>query len=111
MVPSLPPSLASLLERLAGELQSLYGERYRGLVLFGSYARGEADEGSDVDLLLLLAGPVNPDREILRIEAIKWPLALEAGLTLSIFPVGQDDYQRGDRLFLRNARREGVLAA
>ncbi|MGI8911693.1 MAG: nucleotidyltransferase domain-containing protein [Rubrobacteraceae bacterium] len=47
--------------RVAGAargLGTIYGERYRGMVLYGSYARGEADEGSDVDLLLLLDGDV-----------------------------------------------------
>jgi predicted nucleotidyltransferase len=48
-----------LLDRLARGLEALfYGERYKGLVLFGSYARGEAVQGSDVDLLLLLDGVV-----------------------------------------------------
>lgn len=71
----LPPDLRELLGRLDEGLEALYGERYRGLVLYGSYARGEADEGSDVDLLLLLDGEVNPTREILRSENVKWPLS------------------------------------
>jgi predicted nucleotidyltransferase len=50
----LSPDLRALLRRLAHELEALYGERYGGLVLYGSYARAEADEGSDGDLLLLL---------------------------------------------------------
>lgn len=108
---TLTPPLEDLLQRLASELKALYGLRYRGLVLFGSYARGEADPGSDIDLLLLLEGPVAPDREIVRIEPIKCALALEAGVTLSVLPVRREDFERGDRLFLRNARREGILAA
>lgn len=106
-----PARLVSLFQGLAGKLGALYGKRFRGLVLFGSYARGEAHEGSDVDLLLLLDGPVDPDRELLRIEPIKWPLSLENGITLSIFPVDREEYERGERLFLRTARREGILAA
>lgn len=51
--------LSGLLDRLARGLEPIFGERYRGLVLFGSYARGEADKGSDVDLLLLLDGDVD----------------------------------------------------
>ena len=48
-------------------------------MLFGSYARGEADEGSDVDLLLLLDGEVDTVREMMWAQEVKWPLALEAG--------------------------------
>ena len=107
----LPPPLSDVLERLADGLKALYRERYQGLVLYGSYARGTADEGSDVDLLLLLEGAVNPEREILRIEPVKWPLSLDSGFVLSVLPVSMDAYDRGERLFLRNARREGFLAA
>ena len=107
---TLSPLLEDLVQRLASQLKILYGTRYRGLVLFGSYARGEADSGSDIDLLLLLDGPVAPDREIVRIEPIKCALALEAGITLSVLPDRRDDFERGERLFLRNARREGILA-
>jgi predicted nucleotidyltransferase len=48
----LSPALAGTLARLDQGLQELYGDRFRGLLLYGSYARGEADEGSDVDLCL-----------------------------------------------------------
>lgn len=41
--------LEDVLRDLAGNLRKLYGRRYRSLVLYGSHARGEADEGSDVD--------------------------------------------------------------
>ncbi len=104
----LPGDLASLLDRLAEGLRELYGERYRGLVLYGSYARGEADEGSDVDLLLLLEGEVDSATEIIRAEPIEWPLSLEAGYTTSLFPVGVEKYRSSEQPFLRNARGEGV---
>ncbi len=95
-----------------GGRNTLYGERYRGLVLYGSYARGEANEGSDVDLLLLLDGgeEVDPVREILRAEDVKWPLALEADYAVSLLPVSVEDYEAAERPFLWNARREGIRA-
>ncbi|MDQ3508384.1 MAG: nucleotidyltransferase domain-containing protein [Actinomycetota bacterium] len=86
-------------------------KRYRGLVLYGSYARGEADEGSDVDLLLLLEGEVDSAAEIIRGEEIEWPLSLKAGYTTSLFPVGVDKYRRSEQPFLRNARGEEVTVS
>jgi predicted nucleotidyltransferase len=108
---ALPVALSDVIERLASGLKALYRERYRGLVLYGSYARGTADEASDVDLLLLLEGPVNPEREILRLEPVKWPLSLASGFVLSVLPVSLSAYEQGERLFLRHARREGIVAA
>lgn len=108
---SLPEDVRDLLERLKRELENLYGERYRGLVLYGSYARGEADEGSDVDLLLLLDGEVNPPGELRAVRDVKWPLSLEAGYTVSVFPVGVRDYEESMEPLLVNARKEGIGAA
>lgn len=107
----LPPGLEKLLGRLARGLRECYGERYRGLVLYGSYARGEADEGSDVDLLLLLKGEVNPARELRRAQAVKWPLALEADLAVFLLPVSADAYESSNEPFLRNVRQEGMFVA
>lgn len=105
----LPEDLDALLRRLAEELRGLYGERYRGLVLYGSYARGEADEGSDVDLLLLLEGEVDTTKEIMRSQEVKWPLSLEAGYALSVIPVGIEKYRCSKQPFLWNARDEGMV--
>lgn len=104
----LPRDLSTLLDRLIRDLRGLYGARYRGLVPYGSYARGEADEGSDVDLLLLLDGEVNTTHELPHAEDVKWPLSLESGYTVSLLPVSAEAYRSSGQPFLRNARREGV---
>ena len=105
----LPEDLAKVLGRLDRGLKSLYGERYRGLILYGSYARGDADKGSDVDLLLLLEGEVDGWREVLRAEPVKWPLSLDSGYVLALMPVSVEAYREARKPFLMNARREGML--
>lgn len=71
----LPEDLREVLELLDRGVSDLYGGRYRGMVLFGSYARGEArGKESDVDPLVLLEGEVESSwREYLKIEPISWP--------------------------------------
>ncbi len=109
---TLPPQLASTLAQLESGLRDLYGERFRGLLLYGSYARGEADEGSDVDLLILLDGPVQPVRELLRMEPVTWPLSLHSGFSLSTLPFSFQAYRQADEnLFLSWVRQEAVAAA
>lgn len=103
--------LEEILRDLDGGLRELYGERYRGLVLYGSRARGEADEGSDVDLLLLLEGPVEVGREIRRSSGVVASLSLEAGLVLSLVPVSIEDYRASPDPYLINARREGAIVS
>jgi predicted nucleotidyltransferase len=92
-------------------MRNLYGERYRALILYGSRARGDAVEGSDVDLLLVLAGEVRAGEEIKRISPVKWPLALESGYLLTVLPISERAYRTSEDPFLVNVRREGVIVA
>jgi uncharacterized protein len=107
----LPPKIRDVVVELAKGLRELYGNRFRGLLLYGSYARGTAWEGSDVDLLLLLEGPVNPVREILRTEEVTASLSLEANLVLSVMPVSFEDFEHAETMFLRVVRKEAIRAA
>jgi predicted nucleotidyltransferase len=107
----LPPPLQEAVRKLEAGLRDLYGERFRGLLLYGSYARGDFREGSDVDLLLLLEGPVNPAREVLHLQDVKWPLSLEYDTVLSVMPVSVEAFDKGESLFLKAVRKEAVLAA
>lgn len=107
----LPPDLAAVVAELRKGLEDLYGSRFRDLLLYGSYARGDQREGSDVDLLVLLDGPVDTSREILHIEPIAWPLSLDHGIVLSVMPVSHEAYQKGETSFLRIVRKDAMRAA
>jgi uncharacterized protein len=107
----LPPKVRDVIIELERGLKRLYGDRFRGLLLYGSYARGTAWEGSDVDLLLLLKGPVDAVREILNVQPIKNPLSLESDLVLSVVPTSIEDFERGETIFLRTIRKDAMPVA
>lgn len=50
----LPAAVRSTLDAFAAGLRERFGPRLLAIRLFGSYARGEAHEESDVDCLVLL---------------------------------------------------------
>lgn len=49
-------ALIGKLREASNDLKNILGDGFAGLMLFGSYARGEAGERSDVDILVVLKG-------------------------------------------------------
>lgn len=91
-----------------GQLRALYGDRLRRILLYGSWARNEATEDSDIDLAVVLGGEVQPSREIDRMIDLITDVNLEYGVLLSVYPVSEDNYLHTNSPLLINLRREGV---
>jgi len=68
--------------KIISKARELYNKGFLGLVLFGSVSRGEAAEGSDVDLLIVLDESIPIRRELYR----PWDKAL--GDLISVHIVG-----------------------
>lgn len=104
---ALPPDLDSLLTELRGALEDLYGDRLVRLVLYGSQARGDTHEESDVDVLVVLQGTVEPGEEIRRLGDVRTRLGLQYEEALSLLPVSEVDYRDQSGAWLTNVHRDG----
>jgi len=104
-----PPNIRKALRDLQTALKTLYGEQAPALLLYGSYARGEARDPSDVDVVLLYPGMVQPGNEINRLGLILAELNLKYQVLISIVPISVEKYQRSNGIFWKNVRREGIL--
>ena len=51
------PVVQSLLLQYLGEIQKLYGSHLKSVLLYGSYARGDYTEDSDIDIMILVDLP------------------------------------------------------
>jgi len=96
------------LGRVRSLLAAAFGPRLQGVVLYGSEARGDGEPDSDVDLLVLLTGPIRVWEDIRTITAALYPLQLEMDRPLSAIPAEASAYDAMDRSLYRNARREGI---
>jgi uncharacterized protein len=100
--------IKAILANLKKELEWLYSERLATMVLFGSQARGEAEPGSDIDVLVVLKGGVYPGKEIDRTGDIVASISLENDVVVSCVFVSATRYRREKSPLLINVRREGV---
>lgn len=91
-------------ERLARH----YGARLKGLILYGSMARGTAEPESDIDLLVLLGEPFDYFVELEVLVDLLYDLQLVSDRYLSVRPARVQDFETGRIQLYRNARKEGV---
>lgn len=106
---NLDPRLCQLLTEFRHELKKLYGEQLVQLILYGSYARGQAHADSDVDVAVILKPPILPATEILRIGEVKTLLNLKYDELLSVLPIAESDFKTKDTPLLANIHREGMI--
>lgn len=77
-------------------------------VLFGSFARGEADPYSDIDLVVV-APEFDAGRSFDIVKRL-WETTLLADNRIEPIPCGEREWESGDgRPILEIARREGVV--
>lgn len=93
---------------LKRELKQLYWERFVSLILYGSYARGEAGADSDIDVVIVLKGDVIPGREIDYMLDTITDLGLKYNTLISIYPVSEGYMQSSKSPLLLNVRAEGI---
>ena len=103
-----PDALDTLLADLRQRLAALYGERLVQLVLYGSHARGEATEDSDVDVLVVLSGEVNVLREIARVSEASLAVDLAHDTLVSLHPISEQEFDAGTTTLARVVQRHGV---
>jgi predicted nucleotidyltransferase len=95
-----------ILEDFKKRVRRLYGKKLKNILLYGSWARGDAKEHSDIDLAVLLEGEVNPGREIDRMIEIITDLQLKYNTLISVYPVSENNYRSVKSPLLINVHRE-----
>ncbi len=103
------PLITNIISQLKHYCIQLYGDDFEQLILFGSQARGEATQDSDIDLLLIIdREEVNVFTEQDLLRHFKVELELKHQVLLQIMVTSKHNYlQSNDPLYL-NVRREGI---
>ncbi len=100
--------IKTILKTLKKELKILYKEKFVGLVLYGSYARGDANVESDIDIFVLLDRVKNPFKERQKFADIIWKLSLKNDIVISALPISIKEFNENRLPVISNARKEGI---
>ncbi len=52
-MPNIPQNINQALKKFTLEINKILGERVRKIILYGSYARGDYNNSSDIDIMIL----------------------------------------------------------
>lgn len=102
-------TLMPILQEFRQELEKFYGKRLVKLILFGSQARGNANEDSDIDIMVVLKNPISPGDEIIQMADIATQLDLKYNTFISLIAIADEDFINRQTPLMDNIRREGIV--
>ena len=108
MAITLTTEVETALTTLKEGLKEIYGPRLKKLILYGSQARGAAGPDSDIDVAVILDGPIHVGPEIERTSHLRQRINLDTEQLVSLLYLTSETLRDGHRLIYRNIRQDGV---
>ena len=108
----MPRSINKILKEFVEQINQLLGDRVKKIVLYGSYARGDYNKTSDIDIMILTDlsyEEIEKYRD--DISDIAFDIELEKGVIISPIIKNIDKYNARVNIvpFYMNVQREGVV--
>lgn len=98
----------SIVKQLRRELQEIYGSRLKAVYLFGSHARDEAQEESDIDVAVVLNQMNDVFEELSRCSHLQADLSLENHCVLNLVFMKAEQVEQGEYAIHRSVASEGI---
>lgn len=108
----MPNSIDTILAEFNNKVRKILGNRLKKIILYGSYARGDYNETSDVDLMLLTDLNFDEIEEYRdKISDIAFDIELKTGIIISPVIKNIDNYNSKVNIipFYKNVQMEGVV--
>jgi uncharacterized protein len=96
-----------ILKRFRAALDALYGDRIERVVLFGSRARGDAQEDSDYDVAVFLKDLTDRFAEMERLADVETDILGDTGAVINALPFQTGSYRERTG-FMHELRRDGL---
>ena len=107
-------TLDEILKRFRAEAETVFGNKLQDVILYGSYARGDNTEESDIDVMII--ADISPNDELessLKLTDIAVDLNLEFDVVLSPLVESKAKYEKYKHInpLFANIEREGIRIA
>jgi len=83
-----------------------YGDAVEGVLLYGSYALGQGREESDIDLLVVVREPLEPEKVRRDLDDLLLDILLEQSEPVSVLVVSRQFYETSASPFIKQVRKE-----
>lgn len=98
-----------ILKEVKQSLQKLYEDQLSAIILYGSQAREEAKEFSDIDILVVLKSEINPYHEIDKTSQIISEICLNHDVVISRHFISSAKFEKENTPFNYNVKKEGIF--
>lgn len=113
-MPNIPENISKIIDEFVKGANEILGNRVKKIILYGSYARGDYNEGSDIDIMILTD---LTDDEIVKyrkdIIYFAYDLECENDFDITLSPllknIDRFNYWLEALPFYMNVQKEGVV--
>ncbi len=102
--------ITAVVDEYSKGLRQIFGDQLVSVLLYGSFARGEGRDDSDIDLVCVLRPPFVYNEAIRRSSLLTAQLSLKYDVVLSRVFVSEEELRTRNLPFFMNIRKEGVPA-
>ena len=107
----MPERIHDIVYKFAQQIREIYGASLKKVVIYGSYARGDYQKNSDVDIMILVdANDVEIKKRFNSVCDLAFDYELEYGIVISPLVKNEAHFMKWSETlpFYRNVKQEGV---
>ena len=107
----MPQSVGEILKKYVNDVCGMYGNQLKAVILYGSYARGDFEQDSDIDIMILVDMEEEEKRKKGRLLSdVTFEYNFDNDITIMPIVKNSDHFNRWLRSypFYYNIKKEGI---
>ncbi|MEA3476353.1 MAG: nucleotidyltransferase domain-containing protein [Candidatus Cloacimonadota bacterium] len=86
-------NIKKVLNNIKITLTNYYGNKLKAIILYGSFARDEANSDSDLDIAIVFKGNIDKIAELERIHNLIYDIGCNSGELISVYPITEKELE------------------